>query len=164
MMAIEPMKFVHINTVAAIEQRVYTSPWTMNAFVGELLENTFASYYVALFKGDVVGYAGIWTILDEAHITTLAVSPEYQGRGIGYALLKCIITEAAAKGAVRMTLEVRASNTNAQRLYQRYGFKSCGTRPKYYNDEDALIMWLENLEEVCDNPAAPGQENGGYHV
>ena len=86
MMAIEPMKFVHINTVAAIEQRVYASPWTMNAFVGELLENTFASYYVALIKGDVVGYAGIWTILDEAHITTLAVSPEHQGQGIGCAL------------------------------------------------------------------------------
>ncbi|MDW7650686.1 MAG: ribosomal protein S18-alanine N-acetyltransferase [Bacillota bacterium] len=150
---IEQMKFVHVDSVAAIEVKVFTAPWTKQAFIGEILDNNFASYYVAVEHNEVVGYAGIWTVLDEAHITTLAVAPQHQGKGIGYALLRHIMAEAASRGAVRMTLEVRASNTKAQRLYQKHGFLACGTRPGYYNDEDALIMWLENLDTVCENLA-----------
>src|SRR5690606_485299 len=109
------------------------------------IDNGFASYYVALYNKEVVGYAGIWVVLEEAHITTLAVSPKWQGKGIGKALLQHLINEADSKGAVRMTLEVRVSNLKAQELYKKFGFVVCGRRPKYYRDEDALIMWLEKL-------------------
>jgi ribosomal-protein-alanine N-acetyltransferase len=143
--SIEPMKFCHVESVWAIEKEVYTSPWSRHAFINEILDNGFAFYYVALSADEVVGYAGIWVILDEAHITTLAVSPSWQGQGLGRQLLEHLITEAALKGAKRMTLEVRVSNTRAQSLYRKYGFVECGVRPNYYPDEDALVMWLERL-------------------
>lgn len=143
--SIEPMKFCHVDDVSAIEKKVYTSPWSAHAFINEILDNGFASYYVALFAEEVVGYAGIWVILDEAHITTLAVTPAWQGQGLGRQLLEHLIAEAALKGAKRMTLEVRVSNHKAQKLYKKHGFVACGVRPNYYPDEDALIMWLERL-------------------
>ncbi|HHX73655.1 MAG TPA: ribosomal protein S18-alanine N-acetyltransferase [Firmicutes bacterium] len=142
------MKFCHVDAVAEIEQKVYQTPWTKHAFINEILDNGFASYYVALAEGEVIGYGGIWVVLDEAHLTNLAVSPGWQGKGIGKALLAHLIREAAGKGARRMTLEVRVSNLRAQELYKKFGFVSCGIRPKYYHDEDALIMWLAELK--CD--------------
>lgn len=143
--SIEPMKFCHVDAVSEIEKQVFPTPWTKYAFINEIIDNSFASYYVALHHGEVIGYAGIWVVLDEAHITTLAVSPKWQGKGIGKALLQHLINEADGKGAVRMTLEVRVSNLKAQELYKKFGFKICGRRPKYYRDEDAFIMWLEKL-------------------
>ncbi|NLN07429.1 MAG: ribosomal protein S18-alanine N-acetyltransferase [Firmicutes bacterium] len=139
------MKFCHVDAVAEIEKKVYQNPWTKHAFINEILDNGFAYYYVALAEGKVVGYGGIWVILDEAHVTNLAVSPAWQGKGIGKALLAHLIKEAAGKGASRMTLEVRVSNLRAQALYQKFGFVPCGIRPKYYHDEDALVMWLTEL-------------------
>ncbi|NLM52269.1 MAG: ribosomal protein S18-alanine N-acetyltransferase [Firmicutes bacterium] len=144
-LSIEPMKFCHVDAVSEIEKKVYPTPWTKFAFINEIIDNGFASYYVALYNKEVVGYAGIWVVLEEAHITTLAVSPKWQGKGIGKALLQHLINEADSKGAVRMTLEVRVSNLKAQELYKKFGFVVCGRRPKYYRDEDALIMWLEKL-------------------
>lgn len=144
--AIEQMKFCHVDAVAEIEKKVYKNPWTKHAFINEILDNGFAYYYVALVEGEVVGYGGIWVILDEAHVTNLAVSPAWQGKGIGKALLAHLIREAAGRGAGRMTLEVRVSNRRAQELYKKFGFVSCGIRPKYYQDEDALIMWLTELK------------------
>ncbi|NLP36590.1 MAG: ribosomal protein S18-alanine N-acetyltransferase [Firmicutes bacterium] len=142
---IEPMKFCHVDEVSEIEKAVYPTPWTKFAFINEIIDNGFAYYYVALNDKKVVGYAGIWVVLDEAHITTLAVSPQWQGKGIGKTLLQHVINEADSKGAVRMTLEVRVSNSKAQELYKKFGFVACGRRPNYYHDEDALIMWLEKL-------------------
>lgn len=134
-----------MDRVAGIEEEVYPIPWSKNAFINEILDNGFASYYVALADGEVVGYAGIWTIVDEAHITTLAVSAGWQSRGVGSMLLEHLMARARAKGASRMTLEVRVSNVSAQKLYKKYGFVPCGLRPNYYSDEDALIMWLDEL-------------------
>lgn len=145
---IEPMKFVHVDAVAEIENVVYPTPWSKSAFINEVLDNGFAYYFVALNSGNVVGYAGIWLILDEAHVTTLAVCREEQCKGVGTMLLETLIEAAASMGAQRMTLEVRLSNTIAQELYKKYGFISCGTRKNYYSDEDALIMWLDELEPV----------------
>lgn len=155
--AITPMKFSHIDRVAEIEQIVYPSPWSKLAFINEILDNSFASYYVALENEEVLGYAGIWTILDEAHLTTLAVCPKAQGGGVGRALLEHIIAEAKAKGVSRMTLEVRVSNVKAQKLYKKYGFIACGIRPNYYADEDAVIMWLDKLASCPGRQAAGGQ-------
>ena len=99
----------------------------------------------------IVGYGGVWLVVDEAHITTLAVAPAYRGRGVGELLLNALIDHAYALAAQRMTLEVRVSNTTAQRLYLKYGFQSAGTRPRYYTDngEDALIMWTDPIDSVA---------------
>lgn len=148
--SIEPMKFCHVDKVSSIEDVVYTSPWSKYAFINEILDNGFASYFVALDSDEVIGYAGIWLILDEAHITTLAVCPQWQSKGLGRVLLAHLISVAAAKGATRMTLEVRVSNFRAQELYRKFGFVGCGVRPNYYPDEDALIMWLDKLRVAAE--------------
>ncbi len=95
----------------------------------------------------VVGYGGLWLMMDEAHITTLGVSPEYRGKGLGEFLLVGLIDVALALGASWLTLEVRTSNTVAQNLYKKYTFKEAGVRRKYYtdNNEDAYIMWSDEL-------------------
>jgi ribosomal-protein-alanine N-acetyltransferase len=95
----------------------------------------------------IVGYAGIWLNVSEAHITTIAVAPEYRGRGVGELLLNHLIEEALALNSEMLTLEVRVSNTVAQKLYLKYGFRPAGTRPRYYtdNNEDALLMWADTL-------------------
>lgn len=139
------MRGNHIDEVHEIEKKVYPSPWSKNAFICEVFENSFAHYYVVLLDEKVIGYAGIWVILDESHITNLAVHPDYRRQGIGSMLLECLLREAKDLGACRMTLEVRVSNTHAQELYLKYGFVPRGIRPRYYNDEDAMIMWLDDL-------------------
>ncbi|MCW3490540.1 ribosomal protein S18-alanine N-acetyltransferase [Dethiobacter alkaliphilus] len=156
-MTIEPMKFSHVDRVAQIEKMVYRYPWTRHAFAGEVVDNSFASYYVAVEDDEVVGYAGIWIILDEAHVTNLAVCPTRQNRGVGQMLLYHLIKVAREKGALRMTLEVRFSNRKAQDLYKKFGFVSCGVRPNYYRDEDAMIMWLEDLQRGHGFEDAEGQ-------
>lgn len=95
----------------------------------------------------IVGYGGLWLSVDEGHVTTIAVAPEYRGRGIGELLLNGLIDQAVALSADMLTLEVRVSNVVAQQLYLKYGFRPAGTRPRYYTDngEDALIMWTESL-------------------
>jgi ribosomal-protein-alanine N-acetyltransferase len=91
----------------------------------------------------IIGYAGLWLILDEAHVTSVAVHPDYRGRRLGELLFNVLIQEAVYLGADRMTLEVRVSNHAARQLYKRLGFVSAGIRKGYYNDnqEDAIIMW-----------------------
>lgn len=142
---IRPMKGCHLERVVAIEEAVCPSPWSKNAFTNEITNNSFASYYVAVSGAQVVGYAGVWIIMDEGHLTTLAVSCQWQQCGVGSLLLEHLIAEAKKRGATRMTLEVRVSNSKAQKLYKKYGFLPCGQRPNYYSDEDALVMWLDNL-------------------
>ena len=95
----------------------------------------------------VVGYGGLWLMMDEAHITTLGVDPKYRGKGLGEFLLVGLIDVAIALGASWLTLEVRVSNTVAQNLYKKYTFKEAGVRRKYYtdNDEDAYIMWSDDM-------------------
>lgn len=95
----------------------------------------------------LVGYAGLWLSVDEGHITTIAVVPEYRGRGVGELLLNGLIDQAMVLNADMLTLEVRVSNVIAQQLYLKYGFRPSGTRPRYYTDngEDALIMWTEPI-------------------
>jgi len=154
------MTLEHVNEVAAIERQIYPSPWSKSSFESEVTENGFAHYFVALKDGKVIGYAGIWVILEEAHITNLAVHPDYQRRQVGSSLLECLITEAKRGGASRMTLEVRFSNRAAQALYAKYGFVQRGKRTKYYSDEDALIMWLDHLGEG-EERSAGGRNRAG---
>ncbi len=123
----------------------------------------------------IVGYGGLWLMVDEAHITTLAVMPSLRGQGIGELLLNGLIDQAIELQATRLTLEVRISNESAQRLYLKYGFEPSGTRPRYYTDngEDALIMWtgpineaayVERLEELRERLALRLRRQAGMPV
>lgn len=133
-----------IDQILRIEQLSFATPWSRESFENELEHNQFAIYLVLELNGQIVGYCGMWLIVDEAHITNIAVLPEYRGRKFGEAILRKIIELAMEKGARTMTLEVRVSNEVAQSLYRKLGFMNGGIRKKYYTDnqEDALVMWV----------------------
>lgn len=139
------MKLRHLPEVLAIERVSFPTPWTRQAFVFEILYNECARYVVALAGGRVVGYAGMWVLVDEAHLTNIAVHPEWRGLGLGRALMEEMLARARSFGVRAMTLEVRPSNLPAVRLYASLGFVERGRRKGYYADtgEDALIMWKE---------------------
>nr|WP_122011904.1 ribosomal protein S18-alanine N-acetyltransferase [Maliibacterium massiliense] len=141
-LTLETMRAADLDAINALEQRCFSVPWSRHAFEQEL-ENPAACYVVAHLAGRVVGYAGVWIIVDEGHITNVAVHPGFRAQGIGRALVAELIARAQARGAAAMTLEVRPSNTYARRLYEHFGFVGVGVRPGYYEDnhEDALIMW-----------------------
>jgi ribosomal-protein-alanine N-acetyltransferase len=114
------------------------------------LARLFPAFFPQQFEPSpfpIVGYGGVWLSVDEGHITTIAVAPEWRGRGVGELLLNSLIDQAIFLGADVLTLEVRVSNLVAQQLYLKYGFRPAGTRPRYYTDnsEDALIMWTESV-------------------
>lgn len=106
--------------------------------------NEHAHYVVLEKDGRVIGYCGLWIIIDESHITNIAILPEYRGQKLGDALLKEVISEAKTLGVKTMTLEVRVSNEVAKQLYRKYGFQNGGIRKRYYvdNQEDGLVMWV----------------------
>ncbi len=142
------MEIGDIDTIMKIERESFSSPWTRNSFERELRENMLAKYIVAEVDGLVVGYAGIWLILDEGHVTNIAVAKAHRGKGIGKFLMMGLIDFCQSNNIPNMTLEVRKSNLVAQNLYKKMGFLDCGIRPNYYVDdhEDAVIMWktIEN--------------------
>ncbi|MBC6308935.1 ribosomal protein S18-alanine N-acetyltransferase [Listeria sp. FSL L7-1582] len=134
-----------VKSLLRIETAVFSSPWSEKAFRNEFYTNQFAHYIVAEQNETVIGYAGVWIILDEGHITNVAMHPDQQGKGYGQALLAELLRIAKEQGVTRLTLEVRISNTKAQQLYKKIGFKDGAIRKKYYpdNQEDALVMWVE---------------------
>ena len=134
-----------IDEVLAIEKKSFSTPWTKEAFVMEITKNTLAKYIVAEREGKIVGYGGIWLIVDEGHVTNIAVDPDFRGYGIGNYLVEGLIDICKKRDILAMTLEVRVSNNVARNLYNKYGFIDNGIRPKYYSDtgEDAIIMWKE---------------------
>ena len=136
-----------LDEILDIEQLSFPTPWSRRSFLSELTENIYAHYVVGQYADRVVGYCGMWVIIDEAHITNVAVHPEFRGRGIGEKLVRDMIERAKSRGALRMTLEVRVSNFAAQNLYKRLGFVARGLRRGYYSDtgEDATVMWLDDL-------------------
>ncbi len=145
--SVVPMALEHIDQIMVIEKLSFDIPWSRNAFVEELTKNKFARYFAAIVGDMAVGYAGMWKICDEGHITNIAVHPEYRGNGIGSLLLEKVIDSCKAESITGLTLEVRRSNVVAQRLYGKYGFSVAGSRKAYYadNGEDALIMWKEGI-------------------
>jgi len=133
-----------IDSILKVEQESFPTPWSREAFEGELITNRFAMYYLVELEGKIVGYAGMWVIFDEAHVTNVAISPNYRGYQLGELLMRHIMATAKMHGAKRMTLEVRESNNIARRLYEKLNFIEEGIRKNYYADtmEDALIMWV----------------------
>ncbi|SDI37019.1 ribosomal protein S18-alanine N-acetyltransferase [Alteribacillus bidgolensis] len=134
--------------VLRVEHNAFQIPWTRYAFVNELTNNQFAHYLVAEWEEEIIGYCGVWIIIDEAHITNIAVHSSYRGRKIGETLLINALEMAFTYGAKTMSLEVRVSNMAAQSLYKKLGFQAGGIRKSYYTDnyEDALVMWV-NIDE-----------------
>jgi ribosomal-protein-alanine N-acetyltransferase len=141
------MELADIPSVHAIERASFVVPWPDDAYRNELLTNRLASYIVARSGDELVGFAGLWVMVDEAHVTTFAVDPRWRRRGIGERLLLALLDLAIARRAREATLEVRLSNMPARRLYEKYGFRPVGIRPRYYSDngEDALIMTTDTL-------------------
>lgn len=144
---VQPMSLDDLLAVHRIEQLSFSVPWPDDAYRSELQANRLASYLVVRVGDDVVAYGGIWLMVDEAHVTTFAVDPAWRRQGVGETLLLALLDLAVARHAREATLEVRLSNVPARRLYEKYGFRPVGLRPRYYSDngEDALIMTTEPL-------------------
>ncbi|HSO29879.1 MAG TPA: ribosomal protein S18-alanine N-acetyltransferase [Candidatus Sulfomarinibacteraceae bacterium] len=142
-----PMSLDDLVAVHRIEQSSFSVPWPDDAYRSELQANRLASYLVVRAGDEVVAYGGIWLMVDEAHVTTFAVDPAWRRQGVGETLLLALLDLAVARHAREATLEVRLSNVAARRLYEKYGFRPVGLRPRYYSDngEDALIMTTEPL-------------------
>ena len=158
---VEPMRLADINRVLEIEHLSFSAPWSARAYRHEIMQNEHSTMLVvrpapqqrlapmrwlrflsSTAPGPVLGYAGFWLLVDDAHIATIAVHPDWRGRGLGELLLLSLLEEAAKRGAARATLEVRVSNTDAQGLYHKYGFRKISRSKRYYadNNEDAYIM------------------------
>jgi len=139
---IRDMKLEDIDSVYDVEKSCFSDPWSKDSFKKEI-KNNLAKYLVAQVEDKVVGYVGAWFIVDEAHITNVAISPKHRGQKIGDKIIKYLIDECTKSGIKAMTLEVRSSNIVAQNLYKKYDFKFAGVRKEYYSDnkEDAIIMW-----------------------
>ncbi|MBO6061428.1 MAG: ribosomal protein S18-alanine N-acetyltransferase [Clostridia bacterium] len=155
-----PMCEKDIERVAELEKICFSSPWSYKALFGEL-SNAVAYYIVALDGETVVGYAGEWIMFDEAHMTNIAVDPEYRMHGIARTMIIHLMREALRRGGERMTLEVRENNHRAQRLYASLDFAYAGMRKRYYTDtgENAFILWndciIETFEKHCGECSVP---------
>ena len=146
-----------VDSVYAIEAATFARPWSRQDFVKEMTVNACARYLVAEIDGNVIGYAGAWIVLDEAHITNIAVAKEWRGMGIGRLLTANLMQYASNLGVVYATLEVRRSNEPAKKLYQSLGFEYVGVRKRYYEDngEDALLYCCQHMPEADPDFAEP---------
>lgn len=134
-----------IAAIEELEKVCFSTPWSYESLAHDILNNKLAFYIVAEVDGVVCGYVGIWNIVDEGHITNVAVSPDYRRKYIASHMLDALIASCEESGVERFTLEVRAGNEPAKALYTGKGFREVGLRKGYYEDdgEDAIIMWLE---------------------
>jgi [ribosomal protein S18]-alanine N-acetyltransferase len=148
-LTIDAMRLEDLEAVHLIELASFSAPWPPNAYRSELETNRLANYLVGRIDEGIVAYGGMWLMVDEAHITTFAVHPAWRRQRIGERLLVAFLDIAIGRRAREATLEVRLSNVAARRLYEKYGFRPVGVRPRYYSDdgEDALIMTTEPLSE-----------------
>ena len=142
------MTVADIDSVHKIESLSFSLPWTKEAFYHEMVSNDYAYYVLAETEKGIVGFCGMWLVLDECHVTNIAILPEERGKKLGEQLMKEAIKIAKAQGAKVMTLEARVSNHAAQNLYRKLGFQNGGIRKRYYSDnhEDAIVMWV-NFDE-----------------
>lgn len=148
--SVENMALSHLDDIMEIEKKCYGEHhWSRDSFVSEL-NNTCARYLCVINRENkCVGYMGVWRIFDEAHVTNLAVHPDFWGKGLAHLLILSSLDLCYQDKIKYVTLEVRKSNERAKKLYESFGFKSLGIRKKYYQDngEDALIMWTESIFE-----------------
>lgn len=145
----------HLDAVMAIERLSNPSPWSVESFRSEII-NPQSVFLVAISGSETVGFGGIWLVVDEAHVTTLAVHPDHRRSGIGRLLMNELLDRAKQSGMKCSTLEVRSENEPAIELYESLGYRRTATRRRYYpNNDDATVMWLEDLDaalaETTDN-------------
>lgn len=142
---IRPMTVRDLDGVMEVERLSYSSPWRYEDFYREVVFNQLAFYFVAQIGEAIAGFVGMWVIVDEAHITNIAVHPDFRRKKIGEKLLLFVLEEAKKRGARRVILEVRVSNYKAQNLYLKHDFRYAGVRKNYYrdNNEDAFLMIKE---------------------
>lgn len=141
--SIREMIIEDLDEVLNIEKRTFPTPWSKSSFEMEIKENLLATYIVAEVDDQIAGYAGMWTIIDEGHITNIAVDEDYKGQSLGNFLLVALIKHCVSNNIFKITLEVRRSNSVAINLYKKYGFVEKGIRKNYYAEEkeDAIVMW-----------------------
>lgn len=142
---IRAMSRSDVPTVATLERDIYPQPWSARVFFDEL-GHANRSYVVASDGDDIVGYGGFMLVETDAHITTLGVAPGRRRRKLGTRILLALVERAIGRGARHLTLEVRATNTDAQELYERFGFSPVGKRKGYYQGEDAIVMWALDVD------------------
>ncbi|WP_164670262.1 ribosomal protein S18-alanine N-acetyltransferase [Virgibacillus doumboii] len=148
-LVIREMDFSDLDGVMQVEQASFTSPWPREIITQELMHNQHAHYYVMELDGNIVGYSGVWLVLDDAQITNIAVMPSFRGHKLGEKLFLYTIEQVMKLGAKRLSLEVRVSNVVAQRMYRKFGLVPGGVRKNYYTDnqEDAIVMWVNLYEK-----------------
>lgn len=142
--SIRRMEVRDVPQVLEVEKASFTTPWTTDIFYHELTDNRHAHYYVVDLDDRIVGYAGMWVVIDEAQITNIAIHPEFRGYKLGEKLFQHMLLIAVKLGSVRLSLEVRESNLVAQKMYRKFGLVPGGIRKNYYTDnqEDAIVMWV----------------------
>jgi ribosomal-protein-alanine N-acetyltransferase len=147
---VDAMRIDDMEAVLRIDRLSFPVPWMPAAFSTEL-SNRSACYIVARSEGVVIGFGGAWIIMDEIHVTTLAVDPEHRGRRIGERLLRALLEEGIRRRASRATLEVRQTNRVARQLYHKFGFYEAAVRKSYYTDngENAIVMWADNIHAAA---------------
>ncbi len=143
-----PMRRRHLRGVMRIEEQVYPRPWSLGLFMSELGHREGRLYLTARVDSAVVGYGGLMLVLEDGHVTTLAVDPRWHRHKLGTRVLLGLARAAVDRGAKNLTLEVRASNEPAQALYRSFGFAPAGIRKGYYveTNEDALVMWANDID------------------
>ena len=143
-----PMRTRDLRGVLAIEESVYTRPWSHRLFADELSQRKSRIYRTAWVDRDIVGFAGLMLIEEDAHVNNIAVDPAWHGRGIATVLLLDLTRSAIGRGSRHLTLEVRVGNEPALALYRRFGMAPVGLRPNYYAEtgEDALVMWARSID------------------
>lgn len=145
---IVPMRRRHLRSIMRIETLVYPRPWSAALFMQEIARRADRHYIIARLDSEVVGYGGVMSSGLEAHITTIAVDPNFQRRKVGMKLMLGLVQAAIDKGGQTMSLEVRRSNEGAQKLYERFGLQPVGIRRGYYVEtgEDAIVMWVDSID------------------
>ena len=154
----EPLSQEHLDDVVEIEKLSFKTPWTKYAFLHEI-EFHGSVFEIAKIDGRLAGYGGFWLIMDEAHLSNVAIHPDHRRKGLGRMLLVRLLEQAIARGAARATLEVRRSNEAGLSLYGSFGFEVIGVRKNYYSDEneDALVMWNEDLAATLNAKKKEGE-------
>ena len=131
--------------IVDLEREIYPQPWSEGIFIDELSRHDRV-YVIAEADDRIAGFGGLMLIEGDAHVTTLAVRPEARLRGLGTRLMLQLIYAGLERGSSNLTLEVRSSNTEAQRLYEKFGMTAVGMRKHYYRDDDAVIMWVTDID------------------
>lgn len=142
--SIRRMEVRDIDQVLFVDKTCFTAPWSKEIYEQEIRNNDFAHYFVIEESGQIIGYVGLWIVVDDAQITNIALLPRFRGYGIGEKLFGYAMQYAIGNGASRLSLEVRVSNVVAQKLYRKFGLEKGGVRNNYYpdNGEDAYVMWV----------------------